>query len=102
RASAPSDRRDFEHDVGSHPLVRDAHTSSLPAVAVRHEQLWMIEWRALLEHARVGQRSAQKCDEIVDLQRGQVQLADLEVDVEDVVLAEVAAAVVELHDLPDG
>jgi hypothetical protein len=30
---------------------------------------------------------------------GQVQLADLEVDVQDVVLAEVAAAIVELHDL---
>jgi hypothetical protein len=72
----------------------DAYVAAVFDVTVRHEQLWMIERAPLLEHTRVGQRPAGKRHEIIDSLRGQIQPADLDVDVVDVRLAEVAAAAV--------
>ena len=44
---------------------------------------------------------AEKRGEVVDLLVGQIQPADLEVDIRGIVLAEIAAAIVELDDLAD-
>lgn len=61
----------------------------------------IIERRTLQNHAHVGQRTTEKRGEVVDPLVGQIQLADLEVDILDIVLAEIAAAIVELDDLAD-
>src|SRR5262245_8415265 len=53
RTAAPSDRRNFDHDVRRDAFVGHAHMAAVHAVAVRHEQLRMVEWRALLGDARI-------------------------------------------------
>src|SRR5262249_51483949 len=101
RTAVASDGRNLQEDVLRDAFARDARMAPLQRVAVGNEQLRVVERRALIPDARIGQRPAQKRDEIVDLLRSQIQFADLEVDVQGVVFAEVAAAIVELHDLAD-
>src|SRR5262245_25614924 len=102
RSSASPYRRHLEKQVLSNAFLCDPWRAiTRGQMAVGHEQLRMVEWRALTHYPQVRERSAEERDEIVDLLCGQVQLADLEVDVLDVVLAKVAPAVVELHHLAD-
>ena len=94
------DFRDLEKQVSRNAFIGDPWSAAVRrGMAVRDEQLRVVERSALTHDPQVRQRTAEKRDEVVDLLWGQVQLADLEVDVLDVVLAEVAAAVVELHHL---
>lgn len=102
RTAVSSDGRNFQEDVSGHAVGRDHWPVALHAMAVRHEQLRMVERCTLTDDSQVGQRPAQERDQIINLVFGQIELANLEVDVEDVVLAEVAAAIVELDNLPDG
>ena len=67
-------------------------------MSIGHEQLRGIERRSAIHHALIGE-SLEERDQIVEVLRRHVQLADLEVDELRVVLAEVATSVVEIHHL---
>jgi RNA polymerase sigma factor (TIGR02999 family) len=85
RTAVAPDLLDLQQDVARHALVIHARTAGGPhRMSVRHKQLRMIERCLLQRHAHVGQRTAEERDQIADLLLGQVQLADLEVDVLDV------------------
>ena len=67
-------------------------------MSVRHKQLRVVERRAAIQHSLIGE-SPEERDQIIEVLRRQIQFSDLEVDELRIVLAEVAASIIEIHHL---